>query len=175
METKAKFSTKQIAYIAIFVALGVVINTLRFGILSFGGLPIILSGYALGPILGFIVGAITDVVAFIIRPSNIGFPNPIFTLTSALTGLIPVVVSSFLGDKYPNFKLKNIFIGVLIGQFITTVFISTYFVDKLFLPGSFWIKMPIAAKKQLIQAPVYAYIIKVIIDRTHKLINYRNL
>ncbi len=174
-KNSSKFSTREISYVAIFVAIGVVINTLRMGILSFGGLPIILSGYALGPGMGFLVGAVTDIVAFIIRPSTTGEFNPLFIMTSALTGLIPVIVTNLLGDKYPKFKFWKVLVGVIVGQFITSVFLVPFFIDKLYAPGTFFIKMSKAAVKQATQAPVYAFLIKTIIDATYKYIDYRNL
>ena len=175
MEKNSKFSTKQIAYMGILVAIGVVVNSLRIGKLSFGGLPIILSGYALGPIMGFIVGGVTDVVAFIVRPSSMGGPNPIFTMTSALTGMIPVIVSRLLGDNYPKYSYWKLVVGVLIGQYITSVLIVNFFIDLLYAPGTFWIKASEAAVKQAIQAPIYAYLIKFILDSTTKYIDFRNL
>ena len=174
MKKNNRFSTKQIAYVGLFVALGVVVNTLRVGVLSFGGLPIIISGYALGPFYGLLVGAVTDIVAYMIRPSAVGWPHPLFTLTSALTGFIPVMVNKLLGDKYPKYNHWKMLIAILIGQFITSVFIVNWGIDRLFAPGTFYAKAIISAQKQAIQAPIYALIAKVIIDRTSNIINYRN-
>lgn len=176
MSKNSKFSTRQIAYIGIFVGIGVMINSIRMeGVLSLGGLPIILSGYALGPGLGFIVGILTDIVAFIVRPSSTGGINPIFAITSGLTALIPVLVTRLLGDKYPKYSYWKIVVGILVGQFITSVFITPFFVDLLYLPGSFWIKMPKAAIMQTIKAPIYGFLVKVIIEATTKTINFRKL
>ena len=60
-------STSKIVYSSIFIAMSVAINTVRIGEVSFSGFPIIYSGYVLGPVMGFIVGSIADIVAFIIR------------------------------------------------------------------------------------------------------------
>ncbi len=175
MSKKSKFSTRKITYAAIFISLSVVINSLRIGIISFGGFPIILSGFALGPGMGFIVGLLADFIGFIVRPSSTGTYNIIFGITSGLTGLIPVVVVAALGDKYPKFSLWKLLIGILVGQFITSVFLAPYFVDKLFLPGTFVPKMILAAKKQALSAPVYAYLSKVLLDVTTKQVNFREL
>ncbi len=86
---------RSIAYASLFVALSVVINTFRIGSVSFGGVPIIFSGYVLGPVMGFIVGAMADIVGFIVRPSGNAF-NPVFVLTSALTGMLPILVTKLL-------------------------------------------------------------------------------
>lgn len=175
MKKNIKLSVKQITYAAIFIALSIIVNSLRIGMVSFGGFPIILSGFALGPVLGFIVGFLSDFLAFIVRPSATGAYNPIFGLTSAFTAVIPVVIAYALGDRYPKYTLWKIFVGILIGQFLTSVLIAPYFVDKLFLPGTFFIKMIAAAKKQAISVPIYAYLCKVLLDTTTKQIDYRNL
>ncbi len=172
---KSKFSARQITYIGLFVSLGVVVNSLRVGSFSFGGLPIIMAGYALGPVLGFLTGAITDIVAFIVRPSAMGGLNPIFTLTSALTGLIPVLVTKLLGEEYPKFSYLKILIGVIVGQFLTSVVLVNIFIDILYAPGTFWIKFGHSLTKQLIQAPIYAFLIKSILEVTTKQINFRDL
>lgn len=157
---------------AVLIALGVITNSLRIGKFSFGGLPIIFSGYALSPFSGFIVGGLTDILAFLVRPSSTGAINPIFVLTSALTGFIPVFISNILKDKFPKYSFWKMLIAILIGQFITSVFIVNFFIDLLYAPGTFYIKALSSAIKQLIQAPIYAYIIKEIIDKTSGFINY---
>jgi ECF transporter S component (folate family) len=159
MKRVSFLTTKKIAYAGIFVALSVAINTLRIGSISFGGFPIIFSGYALGPVLGFIVGGLADIVGFIIRPSSTGGFNPIFTLTSALTGAIPVIVTSALGNKYPNYKFGKILVGVLIGQTITSVIIVPLAISILYGKNTFWYYMTSAAIKQAVSIPVYSILI----------------
>ena len=116
-------STRKITYMAMFVTLSVVINTMRFGSISFGGFPIIYSGLVLGPVNGFIVGAVADVLGFIVRPSSGGGYHVVFTLTSALTGLIPILVVRLFKVKYPNFKFYQVLLGIFVGQMITSVII----------------------------------------------------
>ncbi len=165
MQKTSRISTKKITFAAIFIALGIVVNSLRIGnFFSFGGFPIILSGYILGPVMGFVVGGLTDILAFIIRPSTTGGFNPVFVLTSALTGAIPVIVTGFLGDKYPEFKLWKVVVGVVVGQFITSVFLVPYFISvfygaKLLIPN-----MVKAAIKQSYSAPIYGILVKVLVD-----------
>lgn len=165
-----KFTPNRITYMAVFVALGVIINTVRIGSISFGGFPIILSGYLLGPIPGFIVGGVTDIVAFIVRPSSFGF-NPIFTLTSALTGLIPIVVTKLLGEKYPKYTFIKVLIGVLIGQVLTSVvavpIFSTILYKKVFI-----VEATKALTKQAISIPIYSFLIISLNDRISKVIKF---
>lgn len=59
-------------------------ETLRFGM---GGLPLILTGLALGPVHGAAAGAVADLIGMAVFPHGPYFPH--FTLTAGLTGLIP--------------------------------------------------------------------------------------
>lgn len=159
MNKKSFLTTKKIAYVGIFIALSVAINTLRIGSISFGGFPIIFSGYVLGPVLGFVVGGLADLVGFLIRPSATGGFNPLFTLTSALTGAIPIIVTRVLGDKYPNFKFWKVLIGVLVGQTITSVIMVPFFISILYGKNTVWYYMTSAAVKQAVSIPVYSILI----------------
>lgn len=148
-------STRKITYMAMFVALSVVINTMRFGSISFGGFPIIYSGLVLGPVNGFIVGAVSDVLGFIVRPSSGGY-NVAFTLTSALTGLIPILVVRLFKVKYPNFKFYQVLLGIFVGQMITSVIMSPYFQAFIFGKNTFIYYATKALIKQAVSIPLYA-------------------
>lgn len=166
-----KWSTTRITYMSIFVALSVMINTMRVGSFSFGGFPIIFAGYMLGPIPGFIVGAVADVVGFIVRPPAFSF-NILFTLTSALTGLIPVLVSKLLGDKYPKFTFIKVLVGIFVGQMITTVILAPMFSVILYGGRSFWLLASKAFFRQILSIPVYALLITSVGDRITKVIKF---
>lgn len=161
-------TTKRLTMMAILVALSVIINTLRIGSVSFGGFPIIYAGYFLGPINGFIVGAVADILGFIVRPSSFAF-NPLFTLTSALTGLIPVIITRLLGEEYPKLSFVKVLIGVYVGQFITSVFLAPLFQMILFGQG-FWVLVGRAAIKQALSGPLYAFLVVAISESVSKVI-----
>lgn len=148
-------STRRITYMAVFIALSVVINTMRFGSVSFGGFPIIYSGLVLGPVNGLIVGAVSDVLGFIIRPSSGGY-NVLFTLTSALTGLVPIMIVKLFKVKYPNFKFYQVLLGIFIGQMLTSVIMAPYFQALLFGKNTFYYYASKAFIKQIVSIPLYA-------------------
>lgn len=158
-----------LSYMGFFVALSVVINTLRIGNISFGGFPIILSGYFLGPINGFIIGAVSDVLGFLIRPSAFSF-NPLFTLTSALTGLIPVLINNILGEKYPNYSFWKMLLGILIGQFLTSVILVPLFQVWIYGNRTFLYYFTAAAAKQAFSIPIYAFLGMSLLDRLSKIL-----
>lgn len=59
--------------------------------------PIILSGIICGPLAGLLTGTLSDILCFIIKPSGPYFLG--FTLTCALTGLIPGLIFKYLKKK----------------------------------------------------------------------------
>ncbi|NLD18364.1 MAG: folate family ECF transporter S component [Tissierellia bacterium] len=174
-ERTNKFSTNRITYIAMFVALSVAINTARVGSISFGGFPIILSGYFLGPINGFIVGALADVIAYIIRPSAGGGFNPLFILTSALTGFIPVVVTRLLGEKYPNYNFPKLFAGIFVGQMLTSVIMVPFFRVMLYGENTFIFFASSAFIRQAFNMPLYAFLINTVNESLRRTVNFERI
>lgn len=178
--TRRIFTTRKLAISAMLVALSVAINSVRIGSISFGGFPIIFSGLTLGPVIGFIVGGMADIIGFIIRPSATGGFNPLFIFTSALTGFIPGVVILLLKDRYPNYKIWKVFIAIATGQLITTVLMVPLFITfirqgQLFGTSEFWIayfpRVAAAFTRQAFNVPVYAVMFTLIIKPISKAID----
>lgn len=149
------------------IALNIILS--RFitipGIINFGGFPIIFGGIVFGPVVGGIVGAIGDIVSFIVRPTGTFMPH--FVLTSALTGIIPGLVVKALQNNLRNSKLWKVFIAILIGQVITTVLMVPYFRQILFAQP-FIVNTIRAAQKQAINIPAYAIMINILIKSLYK-------
>ncbi|ERT61619.1 ECF transporter S component (folate family) [Peptoniphilus koenoeneniae] len=164
-------STRTITYMSVFIALSVVINTMRFGSISFGGFPIIYSGLVLGPVNGFIVGGVSDVLAFIVRPSSGGY-NILFTLTSALTGFIPAIITGLFKDKYPNYRFFSVLIGVFIGQMITSVIMAPFFQSILYGKNTFYYYAAKAFIKQIVSIPIYSGLFISLNESLKKNINF---
>ena len=161
------FTSRKLAIAGMLVALSVAINSLRIGSISFGGFPIIFAGLTMGPVIGFVVGAVADIVGFIVRPSASGGFNPLFILTSALTGFIPGLVILMLKDEYPNYKFWKVFVAIATGQLITTVLMVPLFVTLLRQANmigtqAFWIafygRVAKAFARQVVNVPVYSII-----------------
>lgn len=165
-------SIKKLVYLATFIGLSVAINSVRVGMVSFGGFPIIFSGFALGPIGGFVVGGLADVLGFMVRPSSGGEFNPIFALTSALTGAIPVAVTMLLRDKYPKFTMWKVFTGIAVGQITTSVVIVPTFLQILYKKPLI-LTMTKAAIKQGISIPIYAILFITIFEALKKVVKFR--
>lgn len=161
---------KRLVYLSFLAALNVVFTRLfsfRVAIggvegvrLGIGGLPVIMAGILFGPLSGALVGAVGDVAGFLISPMGAYMPH--FTLTAALTGLIPGLLLKTAFSC--RFDFWRILVAVSIGQVTTSVVLVPYFLNMLFgMPYAsvFW---P-ALVGQLISIPLYASFIVVLSQR----------
>lgn len=83
--------TYVIAVSALMLALATVLGFLRVPVtdvieIRFGFLPIACTGMLFGPVVGAEVGALSDILAYFVKPTGPFFPG--FTISSALTGMI---------------------------------------------------------------------------------------
>ncbi|MBC8589848.1 folate family ECF transporter S component [Wansuia hejianensis] len=162
-----KLDVKVIVISGFLIALNVVLSRIITipGVISFGGFPIIFGGIVFGPIAGFIIGAVGDIVSFMVRPTGPFMPH--FVLTSALTGFIPGILTIVLKNKLEDFKLWKAFIAILVGQVITSVLMVPYFRLILF-DHPFVLTISKAASKQAINIPTYAVMIKILVQSLYK-------
>ena len=145
---------------AVFVALTVAVRFIpappqTHGLFHFLAFTIILSGLVLGWQAGFWVGAISDVLCFMLFPTGPYFPG--FTLTQALTGAIPALL---INGKEKN--LVNLFWAISCGQLSTKILLVPLFQYILFRPAdnlwSGWCLLALPALGvQLIHIPIYAW------------------
>ena len=75
-----------------FFAGDILIGGLSVLRISFGQVPIFISGILLGPVYGAITGALADVLGYLVKPLGPYFPG--FTINGALGGLIPGLLAS---------------------------------------------------------------------------------
>lgn len=155
---KQYFTAQRIAYIAVFVALNVVVGIFspRLGTLKITLTYTIcfLGGYFFGPIAGGIIGGLGDVIGCFVGGGYA--PNPIILCASVLVGVIPGLVS-FINIK----KLKkampyvSIAISYAIVYVVCTLFINTYalYVMGLGKGQTFFAYMGVRATTQ---TPVFA-------------------
>ena len=172
-EEGVRLKTRQWVFLSLLVALSVVlarVASIRIAIagvegirIGFGGLPIILAGLMFGPLAGAIVGAVADVLGYMINPMGAYVPH--FTLTSALTGAIPGWMMLAQGRQSIT-KLKLI-IAIAVGQVITSVLMVPWFLNMLFgIPFAPLLLPRIVA--QVIQIPVFGLLSFIIMERTAK-------
>lgn len=173
-----KFSTREWVYMSILVALNIVLSrvaSIRMNIgavegirIGFGGFPTILSGIMMGPVAGGIVGAIGDIIGFSINPMG-GAYMPHFTLTAALTGIIPS--SLLMLFKRDNYSLWQLLIAIGIGQLITSIILVPYFLQLIFkIP--FFVTLPARIFSQFINVPIYSVLIQTLLKKLSIALDY---
>ncbi|KAJ51172.1 ECF transporter S component (folate family) [Clostridium tetanomorphum] len=149
-------NTRKMIFVSLLVALQVLLT--RFlGIetpivrVSFGFLPLALSGILFGPLVGGICGALADIIGMLVFPKGAYFPG--FTVSTALSG----VVYGFFLYKKP----KNLF-NILIAAIIITLFINlglnTLWLSMITGKGVYAIIIP-RIVKNLIELPIRVTII----------------
>lgn len=109
---RSKTRTQILVYAGLLIAISIVLKILFEVYIPLGGfpslrinlnsIPIILGGLLLGPLPGFAIGVISDLLCFIIKPNGPWFFG--FTLSSGLTGLIPGLLWPYLKNR----KLKGL-------------------------------------------------------------------
>lgn len=164
--------TERITYLAVMMALSVILTRIASFRLAIGGvegiriglgaLPLIMSGVFWGPAAGFFVGALADIIGYFINP--LGAYMPHFTLTSALTGALPALVLKVSGKAGQPGPVR-LAVAILIGQIVTSMVLVPYFLQLLFaIP---W--RPLLVPRLislLIHVPAYTFFINSLARRT---------
>lgn len=88
-----------IAYVCKFFTIGMSIRV------TFENLPIILAGYAYGPVMGLTVGACSDLINTAVSRYGLGGTNPILTIGAASVGLCAGFMSRLLSKFKSNLRL----------------------------------------------------------------------
>ncbi|MBE3141014.1 MAG: folate family ECF transporter S component, partial [Thermoplasmata archaeon] len=157
-----KISSHKITTMGFLIALSIILTriaSLRVAIggvegirIGLGRLPIILGGIIFGPLAGGLIGAFSDLLGYFINP--IGAYMPHFTLTSALTGIIPALVLKLSQKNGPN--VLELGTAIATGQIITSLVLVPYFLHTLFgLPWKILMLPRIVAEP--IQIFIYTY------------------
>lgn len=101
------------------------VEAIRIG---FGALPILMAGVWGGPLFGFVVGAVADLVGYGINP--MGAYVPLITLSSGLLGLVPGLVLKLWPAGEPGLVRIASAVGaaqVLVGMILTPWFLHLSF------------------------------------------------
>ena len=128
-----KMSVKSISIIGILVAMEIILA--RFSIhtwnlkIGFSFVPVVVAAIFYGPVTAGLVGAIGDIMGYILFPVGAYFPG--FTLTAFVTGMI---FGFFLRKSQ---SVLNVVLAVLCVQIFVSQFMNTYWIS--FLYGSpYW-------------------------------------
>ena len=142
---------KTLVVTAMMIALGVVLGfyTVQIGDflkIGFSGLANELTAMLFGPVVGGLMGGVTDIQKFVIRPTGPFFFG--FTLNAVLGA----VIYGMFWYKRP-LSLKRVFAAKITVAIVVNLFLNTYWLSILYGKG-FAALLPARAIKQLISVPV---------------------
>ena len=142
--------TRVLATSAMLLAIAVIMGFLKVPInqfieLRFAYLPIACAGFLFGPGIGGAVGAMSDILGYLVKPTGPYFPG--FTLTSLVSGLIygaglfrkPVTFRRCLAVKTVNmivvsFLMNPLWLVLLYGQGFFAVLTARVVKTLIMLP-----------------------------------------
>lgn len=133
-----------------FMALGGAVR------ISFGGLPIALAGALMGPFWGAMTGLVADLLGATLFPQGPFFPG--FTLTAALSGLIPGLV---LYGRKPSIRLIGL--SSILSAVICSLILNTFWLTILLKKG-FLVLLPTRIVSALAIAFIEAILLKVLLS-----------
>lgn len=126
--------------------------------IGLGHLPIVFTGLVAGPLSGLLVGAIADLVGFVIWPSG---PFIIWQITaiSALNGAIPWV---FVKLAWPRSRTARIWIGVAVARLVLSVgWLPLVLKSVMGLP--YWPVLAGQAAGSIIMVPATAFLVDLLV------------
>lgn len=89
-----------VAFVLIFTRIAPIASLPSFKLMA-GGLPVKLTGYIFGPLIGAITGALSDIISFTLTPTYIHWW---YTLAFALAGFIPGVIGYLMNKRWQSTK-----------------------------------------------------------------------
>ncbi|WFA09616.1 folate family ECF transporter S component [Tissierella sp. Yu-01] len=171
--TKSKMDVKTVVKAGFLVAISIVMTRFVFIMIpiagasglriSFGDMPIMLSGFMFGPVIGGLTGIAADLLGVLINPQGPYFPG--FTLSSMLWGVIPGVLTYLFGKNKSHsklFSIKFVSISVGISYIIVSLILNTIWLSQLYGTG-FIVLLPARVLSAAISIPIYSIILNVLL------------
>ena len=149
-------NTKTLTAAAMLSALGIVLGFFKIPInqlieIKFGALPIEMAGQLFGPAVAGVVGGITDIGGYLVKPTGPFFPG--FTFSSIVGGII-------FGLMLHNKKIT--FARVLVTQVVYTIVVgiilNSYWLDVLYFQNGYFATIMARLPKELIMIPIMSVI-----------------
>ncbi|NLO84152.1 MAG: folate family ECF transporter S component [Clostridiales bacterium] len=155
MSKKKTFSTEKITYIALLVALQVVLGNISqiasmSKQVSLGFVPIAIAGSMMGPVAAMIVGGLGDFFGAHLFPQGAYFIG--FTLSNMIVGFI-------YGYVLHKHKLSwTRVIIATIGVELVHLFLNTLWLSIMYTSKTYWIWLELRAVGYLFEVPFYAVV-----------------
>ncbi len=144
---KKNLTTKNLLLITLFATISIILtrflafylpflgfNSVR---ISLGNIPLILSGFLLGPFCGAITGVLADLLGATLFPSGAYFPG--FTLSACLTGLLAGLLKPLIGGKM---RWINILCITLLTEAVCSIGLTTLWLSIVYGTSYFALLLP---------------------------------
>jgi ECF transporter S component (folate family) len=128
---------------------------------TFSFLPIMLAGFIYGPAAGALVGALTDILGYIVKFHAFGPYFPGFTLTTALSGALPVLICKMLGCDDARKNIFKLAVAIAVTAFVVTV-TDTYWLQILY-GQAFWVTLPARVVKGIVFIPIQVISLNIVL------------
>lgn len=154
-------------FMYVFIPLGGA-QTLR---ISFGEVPIMMSGLLFGPIVGGLTGVAADLIGVLINSQ--GAFHPGFTLSSMLWGVIPgllILLFKKSGNYEKTYSFKHVFIVVFVAYIAVSLLLNTVWLSQLYGKG-FMILLPGRLINSVVSIPIISIIITALLKYLKGLIS----
>lgn len=159
-------NTRVLTDAALLVAIGIILGFLKIPVTSLieirlESLPTCIAGFIFGPAVAAVVGALTDIGSYLVKPTGPFFPG--FTISYILTGIIFGV---FLHGKEP--AVKRILLAVTVNTLLVNTLLNGFWLSFLYgMPFGAVIAARIV--KQLIMIPINTLIITAALKSVRRL------
>ncbi len=144
-------NVKTLTTVSMLLAVAVVLGFFKIPItelieLRFQFLPITVGSMLYGPIVGGVLGGLTDILAYLVKPTGVFFPG--FTFSSILAG---VIYGFFFHKK--KISLPRVIAGVFVETVICSILLNSLFLSILY-GTPFWTVIVSRLLKTVIMFPI---------------------
>ncbi|XME02459.1 folate family ECF transporter S component [Lachnospiraceae bacterium C1.1] len=147
-------NTHVITVIGMLTAVAVILGYLKIPVNSlieirFTNLPIAVGGALLGPVAGGLVGALSDIVQYLAKPTGPFFPG--FTISSCITGIIFGLL--LRKDGKSAVSLKRIIISELLVTLLVSLPLNSLWLSMLY-GNAFIVVLSSRLLKEIVMFPI---------------------
>ncbi len=159
-------NVKTLTVAAMLTAIGIILGFFKIPInqlieIRLGSLPVEMAGMLFGPAVAGVVGALTDIGGFIVKPTGPYFPG--FTFSGIIGGII---FGLMLYGKKPT--IKRIFATQCVYTLVVGIILNSYWLDVLYFQNGYIATIIARLPKELIMIPIMSAIYYLIVTAMGK-------
>lgn len=171
MRTKSKFDIRTVVKAGFLVAISIVMTRFAYIMLpiggvqgmriSFGELPIMLSGFLFGPVVGGLTGIAADLIGMLVNPQGPYFPG--FTLSSMMWGVIPGLMMMVFKNGKRDYSLIKVMTTIAIAYLVVSLLLNTLWLSILY-GAAFFILLPPRILNVVISIPIMGFVARALLQ-----------